>query len=85
MGIRHVLGKLPYAGSVRRARHLEAADHDSPQMHIPGHYYSPVPDLRLVRADRDRIFANERRELPGIDLREKAQLALLEEFATYYG
>ena len=54
-------------------------------MHIPGHYYSPVPDLRLVRADRDRIFANERRELPGIDLREKAQLSLLEEFATYYG
>jgi len=37
-----------------------------------------------VRADAHRIFARDPRQLPGIDLREDAQLALLEKFATYY-
>ena len=44
----------------------------------PGHFYSPVPDLADITPRADELFAEDR-ELPGIDLREREQLAL---FAT---
>ena len=40
----------------------------------PGHFYSPVPDLADVERDAERIFA-EVTHLPGVELREGAQLA----------
>lgn len=46
----------------------------------PGHFYSPVPDLAEVDRDADRLFA-PRRGVPGVDLREEAQLALFAELA----
>lgn len=49
----------------------------------PGHFYSPIPDLDEVKAREEAIFS-VRRELPGIDLQEDKQLALLERFAGYY-
>ena len=49
----------------------------------PGHFYSPIPDLDEVKAREDSIFSIPR-ELPGIDLQEERQLALLEKFAAYY-
>jgi hypothetical protein len=57
---------------------------DAPQFVPPGHYYSPVPSLTDVRARRETIFDRGRRSLGGIDLREAAQLALLERFAAFY-
>jgi predicted O-methyltransferase YrrM len=50
-----------------------------------GHYYSPVPSRQELRRDASRIFDGSKRELPGVDLREAAQVALLEEFAAFYG
>ena len=49
----------------------------------PGHFYSPIPDLDEVRAREGSIFSIPR-DLPGIDLRETQQLALLEKLAGYY-
>lgn len=49
----------------------------------PGHFYSPIPDLDEVRAREGSIFSVPR-ELPGIDLQEQNQLALLESFKGYY-
>lgn len=49
-----------------------------------GHYHSPVPDLKEVEEDAGRIWREPPRFLPGIDMREREQLALLEEFAGYY-
>ena len=49
----------------------------------PGHFYSPIPDLDEVKAREEAIFSIPR-ELPGIDLQEEKQLALLEKFADYY-
>jgi len=49
----------------------------------PGHFYSPLNDPGEVAARADRIFDPDP-ELPGIDLREDAQLALLDEFAAFY-
>ena len=50
----------------------------------PGHYYSPIPDWAQVRADAARIFAEPRRSLPGLDMREEDQLALIETLSQYY-
>jgi predicted O-methyltransferase YrrM len=50
-----------------------------------GHYYSPVPSLRELKRDAARVFDRSRRSLPGIDLYEDEQLALVERLATFYG
>ncbi len=50
--------------------------------HPPGHFYSPYPNLDELRAREDRVFAlPEPGNLPGVDLREAAQLALFQELA----
>jgi hypothetical protein len=51
----------------------------------PGHFYSPVPDLREVRSRECSIFASFGASLPGIDLNEANQLNLLNQFRAYYG
>jgi len=49
----------------------------------PGHFYSPIPSADDIAAHRrERTVPNE---LPGIDVREEAQLALLARFRHYYG
>jgi len=49
----------------------------------PGHFYSPLPDIRYLKKRRERIFP--RGKTPeDIDLRPDAQLALLDVFAKLY-
>jgi hypothetical protein len=50
----------------------------------PGHFYSPIADLDAVRRDEARIFELERRPLPGIELHERDQVALLQALLKYY-
>lgn len=50
---------------------------------LPGHYYSPIPDLDQVRARDEEIFAIPP-SVVGIDFRPEAMLARLEEFAGFY-
>ena len=52
-------------------------------LYRPGHYYSPIPSADEVQRDAERLWRMPR-TLPGIDLREQAQLRLLDEFAEYY-
>ena len=49
-----------------------------------GHFYSPLPSLDEVKRDALRLFGSPPGNLPGIDLNERAQLALLEEITRYY-
>ncbi len=57
---------------------------DEPDLHVPpGHYYSPIPapaDIKRASLRRDDLP----RALPGIDLRDDAQRALLAELAPLY-
>ncbi len=46
----------------------------------PGHYYSPVPSMRDVVAQEDRIFGRPDR-LEGFELNEEAQRAMLQTLA----
>jgi predicted O-methyltransferase YrrM len=50
----------------------------------PGHFYSPIPSIDEVLRCQDRIFAPPPRTLPGIDLREPEQVALLGTFSRYH-
>jgi predicted O-methyltransferase YrrM len=56
--------------------------HQRAGLYPPGHFHSPVPDLDEVRARDQQIF-DAAAELPGIDLRPQAQLALVDQLATY--
>ncbi len=55
------------------------------RQHVPpGHFYSPIADLKEVDQFAAQVFDRDRRSLPAIDLREKDQLALAETLASYY-
>ena len=55
----------------------------NPQEFPPGHFYSPIPSLKLIREQESKIFKKPRL-IPGVDLNEAKQLRLLEEFKAYY-
>ena len=50
----------------------------------PGHYYSPVPDLRELRAREADVFDRKTAAIPGIDLNAAGQRELLEALASFY-
>jgi hypothetical protein len=57
-----------------------------PREFVPaGHFYSPIPSLEELARDAAVVFAAPPRTLPGLDLREDEQLALLRSFVPYYG
>jgi len=49
-----------------------------------GHYYSPVPSIKELQRDAQRVFDRSFRGLPGVELNEEDQLALLTKFAMFY-
>ena len=61
-----------------------AKSQTTPQYAPPGHFYSPIPSLEDVRKHEGQLFGNPSRTILGIDLNEKAQLALLERFKPFY-
>ena len=53
--------------------------------YLPGHFYSPIPDLAEIEAQASTIFDRTRTHLEAIDLNEGQQLALLDAFSRTYG
>lgn len=53
-------------------------------MFPPGHFHSPIPDMDEVRRDDALLFGPPPASIPGIDMREAEQLALLQQFAKLY-
>lgn len=49
----------------------------------PGHYYSPLPDIKWVNANQHMFYAREPKR-DGIDLRTESQQALFTELAHYF-
>jgi hypothetical protein len=50
----------------------------------PGHFYSPVPSAEEIARLSVGLFEPARREFPGINLAEEAQLDLLARLAPFY-
>jgi hypothetical protein len=86
--IRKAVEKVPIVRDlVRERERLKtelAAARQSATFVPPGHYYSPIPSLDEVRRDEALIFDEVPRVIPGVDLREREQLDLLERFKDYY-
>jgi predicted O-methyltransferase YrrM len=71
-----LLHHLPYFG--RKLKLLDSSKY------VPGHFYSPVPDMQELLRDEPRIFNSNVTEIPGIDLNSKEQVKLLEVLSAYY-
>ena len=50
----------------------------------PGHYYSPIPSIQDIKKHENRTLKKIPKKIPGIDLREKEQLNLLNIFKPLY-
>jgi hypothetical protein len=74
------------AAELARAGGPDAQLLDPYPMWVPlGHFYSPFPSLDEVRASESRLFAPvDPSNITGIDMREEAQLRLLDRFMEYY-
>jgi predicted O-methyltransferase YrrM len=51
----------------------------------PGHFYSPIPDLRELREQASVRCDEPIENLPGIELNEARQLQMVDSFAQFYG
>ena len=51
---------------------------------LTGHFYSPIPNLGVVRQREQQIFGETPRTLPGLDLNEEEQLRLLGQLQEFY-
>ena len=85
--LKRILKKLPPIRRIIQERDNALQEIREYRSHIgfpPGHYYSPIPSIEDIRSRELQVFAEPGRELAGIDLNEKAQHALLNEFTAYY-
>jgi len=74
-----ILRSLPFLGKLKSDLDLYGN-----VQYPPGHYFSPIVSKEEIRADEATIFSNNSRTLPGIDLREEAQLSLLYQLSNLY-
>ena len=79
--IKHGVRGLPGMAALASARVKLRQDYGA---FPPGHYYSPIPNWREVRLHESEIFGDAPRCIPGIELNESGQLALLGHFSGYY-
>lgn len=54
-----------------------------PSLFPPGHFYSPIPDLKEIRSREAEIWI-QKKEMPSIDWNELAQQALLRDVFSQY-
>lgn len=50
----------------------------------PGHFYSPIPDIRDIHSHSAAIFDQSGKEIPGVDINEPMQQRVAERFAEFY-
>jgi predicted O-methyltransferase YrrM len=80
--IRGLVKRVPNGRKFLEAYDLMAKLRDSPAAKLSGHYYSPIPSLSQISADRDSIFAIPE-EILGIDLNGFGQRAIGMELAPF--
>lgn len=51
---------------------------------LPGHFYSPIPSIQEINTREEQIFNYKDKTILGIDLNDKMQLQLIDEFKEYY-
>lgn len=82
---RKLLRRLAYVRDLERELgHLRAEVAHWKTWMSPGHFYSPIPSVEEIRRREAELFGDPPPSLPGIDLREDAQLALVERLKAFY-
>jgi predicted O-methyltransferase YrrM len=51
---------------------------------LPGHFYSPLPNLAEVVSNQERLFQHDVKYCQGIDLAEHIQIDMMERIALFY-
>ena len=80
--LRNQLKRVPGLPNANMAVRAAAVAMRSPflRSYPPGSFYSPIPAVEDIPATIDKTT----RQIPGVDLREEAQLALIDELASVY-
>lgn len=86
--IKNAVKKLPILNEIVSERdrlylELEVLKRDM-RFVPPGHFYSPIPSLEEIQKDESKLFGQVPPDMPGLELHEKDQLALLHDLVTYY-
>lgn len=50
----------------------------------PGHFYSPIPDMAMIKMKEHKIWGRIPGEIKGVDLNLDEQLKMIDEFVVYY-
>ncbi|ETX06405.1 class I SAM-dependent methyltransferase [Candidatus Entotheonella palauensis] len=81
-----MLKRLPGVRRLMAGMSVSVMPDESPFLRFApiGHFYSPLPDLEEITANRDVLFRRDLKTCPGINMREGSQLALLDELSAFY-
>lgn len=84
--LKKILCKIP--GVQKSYRFIRATLRINPfnvfLQHVPpGHYYSPIPDLKYIKKNRQTIFTPGITRVPGIDMDIGHQIHMIKEFAAF--
>jgi len=84
------LDKLTFARRVWRERTniqllFDTGNYQFLKFAPPGHFYSPIPDIKEVDAHSRIVFDRLQTRIPSIDLNIELQTTLSRELAAYYG
>jgi predicted O-methyltransferase YrrM len=63
---------------------LELAKNPFLTTFVPGHFYSPLPDMNEILSKQEKLFDRTSRECLGIDIQEDNQLQILDRLEIYY-
>lgn len=54
------------------------------QQHLPGHFYSPIPDRSFIKEKKERLFNTDFRDMDDINLNENYQKNILNKLVSKY-
>jgi len=84
-----ILNKLKFIKNVWRERSIMRSILDSENQRFlqfapPGHFYSPIPDIKELQGKPHIAYTNMSTKISGIDLHIEEQTELAHEFAKHY-
>jgi hypothetical protein len=83
--LKKLLQGVPAVRAVDRKLRRHYLGCDTSEFVRRGSFYSPLPDLEEVAANRQKLFRKDIDVSPGVRLRTEQQLALVRELSRYYG
>jgi hypothetical protein len=83
--LRHIVLQREELSRIKAELEAVAAERDRFKTGFaPGHFYSPVPDLRELKSRESELFGAVSRELPAVNLNLEGQQRLLHALAAFY-